>query len=113
MAADVLRALKDLGGSPDAATPSDRALLRSAVPRTPQPMSRPSEVSPPPPRPVTPAARPAPAFAPAVPQAPLPLVSRRGLSLGLGGALVALVAGVVAVVVMRQPATYSPLLPQP
>ncbi|HLA78629.1 MAG TPA: protein kinase [Vicinamibacteria bacterium] len=104
MAADLLRALQDLGGSPDAATPSDRALLRSALPRTPHPMPRSEEASPPatPPRPATPEPAPRPTPGP-VPTPAVTTSSRRGLLLSVGGALAALAAAAVAVVVMRTP----------
>ncbi len=104
MAADLLRALQDLGGSPDAATPSDRALLRGGLPRPSPPAARPEEPSrtSPPPRPPT--ARPAPgplASPPAVaPQRP---ASGRGLWLSLGGVLAALAAAVAVITVMRTP----------
>ena len=110
MAADLLQALLDLGGSPDAATPSDRSLLRSGVPRTPQPMSRPAEVGPPPAPPVQ---RPAPAIAPPAPRTPLPPPSRRGLVWGLGGALAALAAGGIAFFAMLQSTSRPTPSPSP
>ncbi len=112
MAGDLMGALRDLGGSPDSGSASDRALLRTLAPR---PHAAPT------PAPPTPAPRPPlleiPTATAEVQPAPAPAPPRGspapgGLLLGAGAGLFVVAAGVVAYLALR-PRPVPPPSPAP